>query len=496
MIEMRNICKSFGTNQVLKDVSITINDSEICALIGENGAGKSTLMNILGGVLPADSGAIYLNGKQVRFANPAESLKAGIAFIHQELNLINDLPVFENMFLGREIRSRLGRIDLEAMEEKTADVFRRMNIELDPRAMVRDLDASYKQIVEICRAILMDASVIIMDEPTTSLTEPEIRRVFQMMETLRDQGVGIIFISHKLNEVMDICERYMVLRDGELVAEGKVAEVTTDELARYMVGHDVRTEQLTRTVRIGEEVLRVENLSHRTFFRNVSFSVRSGEILGFTGLLGDGRSELFQALFGAQDIQSGMVWLDGREVRMQSTEHALELGIGYLPRNRKENAIIKDMDIMENASIVTWPLFARNGVIDKNRHAGLFAEQRERLGIRLQRVTDPINTLSGGNQQKVVLAKWLAARPKVLILDNPTQGVDVGAKEEIYDIILNLAEQGLAIIVLSSEAQEVIRLCDRALVMYQGHIQGEVSGSTMNEHDIMRLATGGALDAS
>jgi ribose transport system ATP-binding protein len=263
-----------------------------------------------------------------------------------------------------------------------------------------------------------------------------------------------------------------------------------------MVGHDVRTEQLTRTVRIGEEVLRVENLSHRTFFRNVSFSVRSGEILGFTGLLGDGRSELFQALFGAQDIQSGMVWLDGREVRIQSTEHALELGIGYLPRNRKENAIIKDMDIMENASIVTWPLFARNGVIDKNRHAGLFAEQRERLGIRLQRVTDPINTLSGGNQQKVVLAKWLAARPKVLILDNPTQGVDVGAKEEIYDIILNLAEQGLAIIVLSSEAQEVIRLCDRALVMYQGHIQGEVSGSTMNEHDIMRLATGGALDAS
>ncbi|HHW73212.1 MAG TPA: sugar ABC transporter ATP-binding protein, partial [Firmicutes bacterium] len=212
MIEMRNICKSFGTNQVLKDVSITINDGEICALIGENGAGKSTLMNILGGVLPADSGAIYLNGKQVRFANPAESLKAGIAFIHQELNLINDLPVFENMFLGREIRSRLGRIDLEAMEEKTADVFRRMNIELDPRAMVRDLDASYKQIVEICRAILMDASVIIMDEPTTSLTEPEIRRVFQMMETLRDQGVGIIFISHKLNEVMDICERYMVLR--------------------------------------------------------------------------------------------------------------------------------------------------------------------------------------------------------------------------------------------------------------------------------------------
>ncbi len=496
IVEMKNIYKSFGKNQVLKDVSITINGGEICALIGENGAGKSTLMNILGGVLPADSGTIYLDGKPVRFANPAESLRAGIAFIHQELNLINDLPVYENMFLGREIRSRWGRLDLETMEEKTADIFRRMNIELDPRAMVRDLDASYKQIVEICRAIMMDASVIIMDEPTTSLTEPEIRRVFQMMETLRDQGVGIIFISHKLNEVMDICERYMVLRDGELVAEGDVAAVTTDDLARFMVGHDVRTEQLTREVRMGEEVLRVENLNHRTAFRGINFSVRRGEILGFTGLLGDGRSELFQAIFGADEVLSGRVWLDGQEVKIHSTEHALELGIGYLPRNRKENAIIKDMNILENASIVTWPLFAKRGVIDINRQEGLFTEQIDRLGIRLQRITDSINTLSGGNQQKVVLAKWLAARPKVLILDNPTQGVDVGAKEEIYDIILDLAEQGLAIIVLSSEAQEIIRLCDRALVMYQGHIQGEVSGGTMNEHDIMRLATGGVLSAS
>ncbi|MGI6148553.1 MAG: sugar ABC transporter ATP-binding protein [Firmicutes bacterium] len=496
MIKMQNIWKSFGSNQVLKDVSITINDGEICALIGENGAGKSTLMNILGGVLPADAGTIYLNGKPVQFANPAESMNAGIAFIHQELNLINDLPVFENMFLGREIRGKWGRLDLEAMMEKTAEMFRRMNLELDPRAMVRDLDASYKQIVEICRAIMMDASVIIMDEPTTSLTEPEIRRVFQMMETLRDQGVGIIFISHKLNEVMDICERYMVLRDGELVAEGKVRDVTTDDLARFMVGHDVRTEQLTRSVRLGEEVLRVEDLTHRTAFRKVSFSVRSGEILGFTGLLGDGRSELFQAIFGAEEILSGRVWLEGREVKIQSTGHALALGVGYLPRNRKENGIIKDMNILENASIVTWPLFAKRGVIDKTRQQALFAEQREQLGIRLQRITDSINTLSGGNQQKVVLAKWLGARPKVLILDNPTQGVDVGAKEEIYDIILDLAEEGMAIIVLSSEAQEVIRLCDRALVMYQGQIQGEVSGITMNEHDIMRLATGGLLDAS
>ena len=258
MISMKNITKSFGSNKVLKDVSITINDGEICALIGENGAGKSTLMNILGGVHKMDSGAIFIDGEKVEFTNPADSLQSGIAFIHQELNLINDLPIFENMFLGRELKDKRGRLDLEQMIKETEDIFQEMNINLDPRTMVRDLDASYKQIVEICRAIMMEASMIIMDEPTTSLTEPEIKRVFQMMRTLKEHGVGIIFISHKLNEVMEICERYMVLRDGQLVAEGQVEDVTTDDLARFMVGYNVRTDRLTRNRKIGDEILRVE----------------------------------------------------------------------------------------------------------------------------------------------------------------------------------------------------------------------------------------------
>lgn len=495
MIKMNNITKSFGTNEVLKDVSITINDGEIAALIGENGAGKSTLMNILGGVHYMDSGSIVIDGKKVEFRTPADSLNAGIAFIHQELNLINDLPIYENMFLGRELKDKRGRLDLARMEAETVEIFQKINIDLDPRAMVRDLDASYKQIVEICRAIMMEASIIIMDEPTTSLTEPEIKRVFKMMETLKEHGVGIIFISHKLNEVMEICERYMVLRDGKLVAEGQVSDVTTDDLARFMVGHDVSTDKLTRAKNIGFEILRVENLTHPSAFRNISFSLKEGEILGFTGLLGDGRSELFQAIFGADQIQSGRILLSGEEVKVQSTEQALNLGMGYLPRNRKENGIIKDMNILENASIVTWPLFATRGVIDHNKQRDLFLDQTDKLGIKYQRITDSITILSGGNQQKVVLAKWLAAHPKLLILDNPTQGVDVGAKEEIYDIILQLAEAGMAVVVLSSEAQEIIRICDRALVMYQGEIQGEVSGNTMTEHEIMKLATGGMLDA-
>lgn len=496
MIEMKNITKSFGTNKVLRDVSITINNGEICALIGENGAGKSTLMNILGGVHQMDSGRILIDGQEVKFATPAQSLGAGIAFIHQELNLINDLPISENMFLGRELKGKRGRLDLEGMVKKTEDIFRRMNIQLDPNTMVRDLDASYKQIVEICRAIMMEASVIIMDEPTTSLTEPEIKRVFQMMETLREQGVGIIFISHKLNEVMEICGRYLVLRDGKLVAEGQVTEVTTDALARFMVGHDVNTDKLTRTKKLGKETLRLENFTHAQAFRGISLSVKAGEILGITGLLGDGRSALFQCVFGADHIVSGKLFIGGQEAKIQNTEQALQLGIGYLPRNRKENGIIKDMNVLENASIVTWPLFAKRGVIDTDKQREIFRCQQQELDITLQRFTDAINTLSGGNQQKVVLAKWLAANPRILILDNPTQGVDVGAKEEIYEIILRLAEDGMAIVVLSSEAQEIIRLCDRALVMYHGEIQGEVSESTMTEHHIMRLATGGVLEVS
>lgn len=493
-IEMRNIIKSFGSNTVLKDVSFTLRGGEICALIGENGAGKSTLMNILGGVYKMDSGDIYIDGEKVEFSRPRESLEAGIAFIHQELNLINDLPIYENMFLGRELKNKWGKLNLERMIHETEEIFNEMNLKLDPGTMVRDLDASYKQIVEICRAMIMKASIIIMDEPTTSLTEPEIKRVFNMMKTLIQHDVGIIFISHKLNEVKEVCQRYMVLRDGELVSEGNTADVTTDDLARFMVGYAVRTETLLRDKKLGEEFLRVEGLTHEHAYRDISFSVRRGEILGITGLLGDGRSELFQSVFGADDIMSGKIYLDGKQKNIGNTMQGLSKGIGYLPRNRKENGIIKDMDIIENASIVTWPKFAKRGVINREKHRERFEKQVKGLKIKMERSTDSINSLSGGNQQKVVLAKWLAADPKLLILDNPTQGVDVGAKEDIYDIILKLADDNIAVVVLSSEAQEIIRICDRAIVMYHGVIQGEVSGAAMNEHDIMRLATGGKLN--
>lgn len=490
-LEMKGIYKSFGANDVLRDVSFTLNGGEICALLGENGAGKSTLMNILGGVHHADQGQILLDGKRVAFQTPADSLKHGIAFIHQELNLVNDLAIYENMFIGHELRKKNRFLDSAAMIAKTNEVFKKMDLDLDPRIMVRDLDASYKQIVEIARALLMEASIIIMDEPTTSLTEPEIRRVFDMMNTLRKSGVGIVFISHKLREVMEICTRYTVLRDGNMVSSGLVSETSVDMLARDMVGHDVRTQSLRREKKIGDVILSGKGMTLEPHFRNVSFEVHAGEVLGFTGLLGDGRSELFQTVFGAIHGASGTVEVEGKPVRIRTTGPALKAGVGYVPRNRKENGIIPDMSIFENGSIVTYGKFSRAGWLKEKTLRANFDKWERELSIKLASADDPITSLSGGNQQKVVLAKWLSAAPKVMIFDNPTQGVDVGAKEDIYDIILRLADAGVAVVVLSNEAQEIIRVCSRAYVMYHGDIRAQVQGETMNEQEMMRLATGG-----
>ena len=490
-LEMTKINKSFGANNVLTDVDFSLEAGQICALIGENGAGKSTLMNILGGVLPADSGSITIDGQEMHFTSPVDSLDAGIGFIHQELNLINDLTIYENMFITHLPKKGLF-LDKALMKQKTAELFERMNIELDPTTMVRDLDASYKQIVEICRALMQDASLIIMDEPTTSLTDPEIQRVFTMMRTLKEHGVGIIFISHKLNEVMEICDTYTVLRDGNMVASGKTADTSTKQLAAHMVGHEVNSDVLVRDIQLGDEMLRLEHLADGVHFKDISLAVHAGEVLGVTGLLGDGRSELFQTVFGAMGSHyTGKVVLEGKEIHPANTYQALAQGIAYLPRNRKENAILKDMSILDNGSIVHLPQMRKGPFIDFKQQAERFQEQRETLRIKMGDSHDLITSLSGGNQQKVVLAKWLMGNPKVLILDNPTQGVDVGAKEENYTSIHRLAGEGVAVIVLSSEAQEIIRVCDKSLIMFHGEIVGEVQGDEMNEHQIMYLATGG-----
>ena len=490
-LEMNGITKSFGANNVLQGIDFSLSGGEICALLGENGAGKSTLMNILGGVLQADQGSISIDGQKVEFATPLDSLNAGVGFIHQELNLINDLAVYENMFISREIRKKNGLLDIAAMCRETQKVFERIEVDIDPRTMVRDLDASYKQIVEIARALMMNAKMIIMDEPTTSLTEPEIEHVFDMMRKLKKQGVVIVYISHKKREVMEFIDRYTVLRDGRLVAQGKVCETSINELAKYMVGHEVRTESLQREYTPKEEVLRLEQLSLEKKFEDITLDVKKGEILGVTGLLGDGRTEVFQTVFGCYPEYTGSIRVDGTETKISGVQQAMKLGIGYVPRDRKENGIIKDMNIIENASIAVLPKLTQHGLIDVKRQKKNFADFIKDLKIKLGKETDLIGSLSGGNQQKVVLAKWLMTNPKVLILDNPTQGVDVGAKEDIYNIILELAKKDIGIIILSSEAQEIIRICNRAIVMYHGKMQGELTAEEMTEEIIMRLATGG-----
>jgi len=494
MLEMRGVNKSFRENHVLVDVDFCVKKGEIHALIGENGAGKSTLMNILGGVLTCDSGKITLAGKDVRFLRPREAMDAGVAFIHQELNLINDLAVYENMFIGREIKTRRGFVDKKTMCEKSREVFARMGVDLDPRLLVKTLDASYKQIVEIARALLQNAQLIIMDEPTTSLTEVEIAFVFDMMRTLKKQGVSIIFISHKLGEVLEICDSYTVLRDGRAVHAGPIAGVTAAELAFHMVGHTVRTERLSTGTEIGAELLRGEKLTGKGF-ENVSFSVHAGEIVGFTGLLGDGRSELFSAVFGVEKLMGGQVYWNNQQIAISSPQMARKIGLGYVPRNRKENGIIKDLSILDNGTLITLRDYRqKTGLLSGKKQHAAFAKLREKLSVKMESEKNRITSLSGGNQQKVVLSKWLALQPQVLIFDNPTQGVDVGAKEDIYDIIVALAREGVGVVILSSEAQEIIRLCDRAYVLYHGHIAGEMTDQEMNEHDIMLLATGGKED--
>lgn len=492
LLEMNDIYKAYTSTPVLRGVTLRVGEGEIRALIGENGAGKTTLMNILGGVTGADKGEIYFAGTRRSFARPRDSLDAGIAFIHQELNLVNDLNVYENLFLGRELH-RHGMLDTREMARQAGEVLRSVGVGLSPSTLVGELDASYKQTVEICRALMMNARLIIMDEPTTSLTEPEIERVFSLMRTLKARGVSIIFISHKLREVLEICDTYTVLRDGVVAGDGATASVDSRALARMMVGHDVSEGHADYARPKGDVLLEARSLTRTGEFYDISFALRRGEVLGFTGLLGDGRSELFQCVCGLTRPQSGQLLVDGRPVTVRSTEHALKLGMGYVPRNRKENGIVPDMSILENSTLVTLKRLRRGPFIDHRREQAQVFNYIHELRIKLNSPDDLITSLSGGNQQKVVLSKWLGADPRILIFDNPTQGVDVGAKEEIYGIIDRLARAGVAIVVLSSETQEIRRLCDRTLVMYHGRIAGELYGPDITEQAVMLLATGSEM---
>ena len=489
-IEFSHITMSFGANDVLHDVSFKVPSGRIFALLGENGAGKSTLMNLLGGSIRPVGGEIFLDGRRTAFRSPNDSIASGIAFIHQELSPVNDLRVYENIFLGRELRRGFGLLDRASMRMEARRILEQLQVDVDENCFMRDLDASHKQIVEISRALLCKARVIIMDEPTTSLAEHEIERLFELVRHLSGQGVSIIFISHKLNEVKELCTDFAVLRNGALVATGAMADVTAADLSELIVGHALAIMTREKPHDYGRELLRVEGLSRQGEFHDVGFSVRAGEILGFTGLLGDGRSELFRTVFGENGPYGGRIWVDGCLYHAHGAAKAVAQGIGYVPSNRKENAVVPDLSVLSNGTLATLREFRRLCFIDKQAQTKAFLVHAEAFRIKFADQGDLIGTLSGGNQQKVILARWLGMNPKILVLDNPTQGVDIGAKQEIYEIIRQVAASNVAVVVLSGEGQEIVRLCHRAIVMYHGVVAGELQGDGLTESNIMKLATG------
>ena len=498
-LQMHDIVKSYSGVTVLNNVSLNVRQGEIHALLGENGAGKTTLMNILGGVTLKDSGNIVLFGKSAKITTPAESQALGIAFIHQELNVVNDLRVYENMFLGHELYTKIGLLDAKRMCMETKKVFEKMHVSIDPRKMMCELETSYKQVVEIAKALLMEAKLIIMDEPTTSLTQKEIDNVFAVIRGLtKDHGVTVIFISHKLGEVVDFCDSYTVLRNGENVSSGSIMQengTKTDQtdIARMMVGRDVLNLMVYKEHAIGEALLEVRNLTVDSRIRSVSFSLNEGEVLGITGLLGDGKDEMVRALFG--DLaHTGTVYKKGKELRVHHPSQAKRQGIGYLPPNRKENAIIKDLSVQDNITITALQKCLGRFALSRRKEQAIAQEYCDKLQIKVANLLNKITSLSGGNQQKVVLSKWLSAKPDIMIMANPTQGIDVGAKNEIYAEIMKLARQGIGVIVTSGEAQEIIKLCDRVLVMYHGELRGELQRDQLTEENIMILSTGGSLN--
>ena len=491
VVEMKNIYKSFGANDVLKGVDFALEKGSIHALLGENGAGKSTLMNILGSILLQDSGEVHVGGRLTELPKDAKYRDEKISFIHQELSLVNDLSIYENLFLGHELKKGVF-IDRKTMEEKSKAALEKIGVDISPRTLVSELSPSYKQIVEIARAIMKESDVIIMDEPTTSLTDVEIENVFEIMARLKGQGLSLIFISHKLNEVIKICDTYTVMRDGHIVARDAVTEKTTEkEIAIHMVGADVSSNDIYRPRELGEVVLELKNLSKDREYNNVNLTVRRGEIVGITGLMGDGRTEVFASVIGANFPYEGSILINGNEVKMKNTALGKKNRIAYAPKNRKENGIIKDLSINENLVLSIMSGISKAGVIDLKQQKSIVAKYVDKLKIKVTDTKNLITSLSGGNQQKVVLSKALSTNPEVIVLDNPTQGVDIGAKMEIYRQIIELAKEGLSFVVLSSEIPELQRVCDRAYVMFSGEIKQEFAREDITEENVMLVATGG-----
>ncbi len=490
-ISMKGIDKSFGSNQVLKDAGFVLESGEIHALMGENGAGKSTLMKILTGVYTKDAGTVIVDGKEVCYHSAQEAEKAGIVFIHQELNVLFDLTVEENMFLGKEIHNRFGICDKKAMQKEAAAVLQKLGVSIDPRSRMSELSVGQQQMIEIAKALMVDAKAIIMDEPTAALTQSETVVLFQVVRSLKAKGVSIVYISHRMEEIFDLCDRITILRDGSYIDTKKICDTDMNDVVKMMIGREIGERFPDRNVPIGEEILKVDGLTSEGIFKDISFSVHKGEVLGVAGLMGAGRTEIMQAIFGNLPIHSGSVYIEGKEVHIKNPSDAMNLGIGFITEDRKVEGLMLEDSIMKNISIANLGRISKHGVIQKKKEIALTKKGIDELHIRCTGGSEASGNLSGGNQQKVVFAKWIYTDPKVLILDEPTRGVDIGAKKEIYTIINELAAKGVAVIMVSSELPEVLGMCDRVLVIREGVVGGIIGKNEANQENIMIAATGG-----
>jgi inositol transport system ATP-binding protein len=497
LLRLAGITKRFPGVTALTDVGLEVHAGEVLGLLGENGAGKSTLLKIVSGAQPPDAGTMLWQGAPVRFANPHQAQARGIVTIYQEFNLVPDLSVAENVFIGRE-PLRGGFIDWPRLRRDTAAITERIGLELDPMTPVRDLSVAEQQMVEIARALSMESRLIIMDEPTSALSEAEVERLLGIMRALREAGLGVIFVTHRLSEAMSICDRVTVLRDGRLVGTRPVGGLAMDDLIRMMVGRSA--EQLYRRpaarhapgpVRLAVRNLRTERkTSHGTVLHGVSFAVRQGEILGIAGLVGAGRTETARAVFGADAILAGDIELDGRPLKLRGPRDAIRAGIGLVPEDRKLQALFLAQAVRHNFSIAALAGFLRAGIFVRERAEAVALDRyRRTLKIRMSSGEQAIVNLSGGNQQKVVLARWLALKPKVLIVDEPTRGVDIAAKAEVHELLDELASAGIAVVAISSELPEVLAISDRIITMREGRVTGEVPAAEATQERLMALMT-------
>jgi ribose transport system ATP-binding protein len=489
ILSMKGIRKSFFNVEVLHGVDFSVEKGQIMGLCGENGAGKSTLMKILAGVHALDGGTIELKGSPVRRgASPMEMQRLGVSMIHQELNLLNELTVAQNIFLCREPRGGLGLIDYPKMNEAAAAILDRLGEKIDPRRKVRDLKVAQKQMVEIAKAISFNVELLVMDEPTSPLTGRETAILFDLIHNLGAQGIAVVYISHRLKEIIDVCHQVTVLRDGNLVATRNVSEVSAQQVAALMVGREVQ--ESTASDFAGDQdavMLEVRGVSDK-LLKGVDFQVRRGEILGFSGLIGAGRTELMEVIFGMRKPREGSVLVEGKPVNIRSAIDAIRSNVGFVTEDRKETGLVLCRDVTDNANYVSWlkkPGFfkGKKSTTDNTRRI------IERLQIRCSSAAQNVSNLSGGNQQKVALAKWLLSGARVLILDEPTRGVDVGARQEIYRIIRELAAEGVAIVIVSSDLPEVLSICQRVIVMHEGRVTGTLKASELSEAKVMYYAT-------